>query len=466
MWLVLGTLLISLPIFVPQSEVQQFQEVYWRRAWMFTKPFYPAWFALPQWIFFLWFGGNIVLWTINRSLKFHNKPWRMPYLSIPFLILAIFVIVTYSARNSDYLKKLYAPRDSYILDPATLKLPRNTDTEDDYFAERYEKKAADKPVRSRVKDRLWKVPEEVLNQFTPLSYEYSGGKYKNATINYRLRIPQKLEKGKKYPLMIWLHGVGESGNNNVSQLSHMEPLIPFINGPKQRDFFILATQCPQDNRHWDRSSTKEGKGDAPMTIAMEILDDIIHHYPVDEQAISVFGFSSGGYGVWSMGLEYPGRFAALIPVSCNPHRNVYKFVVNYGTTVWAFNNTGDNSVVFSRIKEEIEQIHNKGGTAYMTTFETKGHDAWRNALLDTPLIDWLMRLQRNPSPYRVPYWITPPERSKNDFFMLFIFPFYLCGLLLFVPIAALVFEKIIEMDARSEKINDEEEDDISDTEIS
>jgi predicted esterase len=243
----------------------------------------------------------------------------------------------------------------------------------------------------------------------------------------------------------------------------MEPLIPFINGPKQRDFFILATQCSKDNQHWDRSSTKEGKGDAPMTITMEILDDVICHYPVDERAISVFGFSSGGYGVWSMGREYPGRFAALIPVSCNPHRNVYKFVVNYGTVVWTFNNIGDNSIVYSRVKEEIEQIHNKGGTAYMTTFETKGHEAWRNALLETPFIDWLMWLQRDPSPYHVPYWITPPERSKNDFFMLFIFPFYLCGLLLFVPIAILTFEKIIEMETRSKKINDYE-DDIDDTE--
>jgi predicted esterase len=424
---------------------------------MFTKPFFPAWFALPQWILFLWFGGNIILWVINRHLKFYNRSWRMPYLSIAFLILTILVIVAYFARGSDYLQQLYAPRNSYILDPAALKLLRTTDAEDDYFVERYEKKAADKPTRSRIKGWLWNVPDEVLNRFTPLSYNYSGGKYKNVTMKYRLRVPQNLEEGKKYPLLIWLHGVGESGNNNVSQLSHMEPLIPFINGHKQRDFFILATQCPAENRLWDRSTTKEGKGDAPMTIAMEILDDVIRNYPVDEQAISVFGFSSGGYGVWSMGREYPGRFAALIPVSCNPHKNVYKFTVNYGTTVWTFNNAGDSGIVHSRVKEEIEQIHNKGGDAYMTTFETKGHEAWRYALLETPLIDWLMRLQRNPSPYRIPYWITPPKRSKNDFFMLFKFPFYLCGLLLFVPISVLALEKIIEMDERNKRIKNEDD---------
>jgi predicted esterase len=452
-WSILGTLLIALPIFVPQSEIQQFQEVYSRRAWMFTKPFYPAWFALPQWILFLWFAGNIALWIRNRYLKFHHRSWRMPYLSVAFLLLSIFIIVTYSAHNSDYLKKLYAPRDSYVRDPASLKLLRLSNTDDDYLVERYEKMASDQPVRSKIPGRLWKVPDLILNKFTPLSYDYSGGKYKNVTMKYRLRIPTKLEEGKKYPLMIWLHGVGESGNDNVSQLSHMEPLIPFINGEKQRNFFILATQCPKDHRLWDRSSTREGsKGDAPMTITMEILDEVIRRYPVDEQAVSVFGFSSGGYGVWSMGREYPGRFAALIPVSCNPHRNVYKFVVNNGTAVWTFNNAGDGGVVHSRVKEEIEQIHNKGGMGYMTIFDTKGHEAWRNALLETPLIDWLMWLQRNPSPYQLPYGTTPPERSKSEFFTLFVFPFYLCGLLLFVPILVIAFEKIIEMDMRSEEI--------------
>jgi predicted esterase len=383
----------------------------------------------------------------------------MPYFSVAFLILSVFIIVTYFAHNSDFLKQLYAPRDSYLRDPAALKLLRQTDTEDDFLVADYEKKASDKPARSAIKGRLWHISSDIINRFTPLSYDYSGGKYKNTTMKYQLRIPKVLEDGKKYPLLIWLHGVGESGDNNVSQLSHMEPLIPFINGPKQRDFFILATQCPKDSQLWDRSSTKEGKGDAPMTIAMEILDDVIRNYPVDKQAVSVFGFSSGGYGVWSMGRNYPGRFAALIPVSCNPHRNVYKFTADYGTAVWTFNNAVDRGLVHSRIKEEIEQVHNKNGTAYMTTFDAKGHEAWRSALLETPLIDWLLWIQRNPSPYRVPFWVTPPERSKNDFFMLFLFPFYFCAvLLLFVPISVLAFEKIIEMDERAKRINDGEYD--------
>jgi predicted esterase len=446
----LGLLLIALSVFVPQTEITAFRDACSRHAWMLKKSFLPAWVALPQWLLFLWCFGNMFLWIVNRYRKFHNQPQRMPYLSVPFLALTIFVLVTYSARNSDYLKKLYASRESFIRDPAALKLLRQSTDEDDSLVNRYEKMATDKPVRSKIQGRLWKIPDPIRHKFIELPYQYTGGKYKNATIKYRLRIPRELEPGKKYPLLIWLHGVGESGNNNVSQLSHMEPLIPFINGERQRDFFILATQCPADNKLWDRSSTKEGKGDAPMTIAMEILDAVIRRYPVDEQAVSVLGFSSGGYGVWSMGREFPERFAALIPISCNPHKNMYKYVVNSGTAVWVFNNAGDKSIVHSRVREEIEQIHDKGGTAYLTTFETNGHEAWRNALLETPLIDWLMWIRRDAPPDRIPYGLSPPERPKHQIFMLFRFPFYLCGLLLFVPPIALLFEKIIKEEAANQ----------------
>lgn len=449
-WAVLGILLMSLPFLNFQTEIEKFQEAHSRNAWMLLKPFWPAWFAWPQWIFFFWIAYNLFAWTISRSWKRNERSRRLPILSIPLLVLTILGTVAWCAHDSEYLNRFYAPAGSYVREPAMLKSLRQNFQEDDYLVAKYEKMAEEQPKKSKVQGRLWRVPDIITRKFKPFSYEYTGGKYKNAEMRYRLRIPQKLEEGKKYPLLIWLHGVGESGDDNISQLSHMEPLIPFIEGPTQRDFFILATQCPKDNRHWGRSSTTEGKGDAPMTIAMEILGDAIKKYPVDEQAISVFGFSSGGYGVWSMGRAYPGRFAALIPVSCNPHRDMHKYVVNYETSVWTFNYSKDGGVVLPRVQEEIEGIHNKGGTAYMTTFESGGHQVWRNALLETPLIDWLMWVRLDSSPYRVPYWDNTPERSDNDFFMLFIFPLYLSGILLFLgPLVVIGFEKMIELESRS-----------------
>ncbi|MDR2641914.1 MAG: hypothetical protein LBC74_03895 [Planctomycetaceae bacterium] len=261
-------------------------------------------------------------------------------------------------------------------------------------------------------------------------------------MNYRLHIPENIDPNKKYPLLLWLHGVGECGKDNISQLAHMEPLIPFITGEKQRHFFILATQCPADNKMWDISKSKDDeKGDANMTIAMDILDDVIKNYPVDNEAISVFGLSSGGYGVMSIAMKYKGRFATLIPVACNPHKDVYKYTAEHNTAVWILNNTGDKSVIVKRIEEEVKLIHENNGNAYMTNFEDKGHQAWRNAFLHTPLIDWILWYQRNPSPYKPPYGIAIPHRPENEFFKLFSLPLYASVALVFLPLLVITTEK-------------------------
>ncbi len=274
-WIVLGLLLMSLPFFVSQSIIDNFRDAHSRNAWLLLKEYWPAWFAWPQWILFFWIVYNLVAWANNRAWKRNNSARRLPILSIPFFILASLAVLAYCAHGSAYLNKFYAPRGHYSLAPSTLKPLQKIPEVDDYLdpLEKYETAAKAMPSRSKKQGQLWAIRDVVSKNFKPFSYHYSGGRYNNVEMKYRLRLPEKLESGKKYPLLIWLHGVGESGDDNISQLSHMEPLIPFIDGPTQKDFFILVTQCPKDNSHWGRSSTDEGKGDAPMTIAMEILDE-------------------------------------------------------------------------------------------------------------------------------------------------------------------------------------------------
>ncbi|MDR1924483.1 MAG: hypothetical protein LBQ66_08910, partial [Planctomycetaceae bacterium] len=162
----------------------------------------------------------------------------------------------------------------------------------------------------------------------------------------------------------------------------------------------------------------------------------------DNNAISIFGISSGGYGVMTMAIKFPGRFATLFPIACNPHRNLHKYTIDHNTALWMLNNAGDKDIVFSRIEEEVEQIHGKNGTAYMTKFDNKGHESWRNALLETPLIDWMLWYERNPSPYKPPYNIIPPNRTEKEFFKLFILPLYANCILILLPITMLIIAKI------------------------
>jgi predicted esterase len=441
-WVLLSVSMIVLAIIIPQSEVDKFREALSHNAWLLTKPFFPDWFALSCWVLFFWVSINFFIWLIRHYFNSIKFIANVPYLSLPFLILTAAVSTIYVGYDSDYVKKIYTPHEHYVRSETAMKSMREQLNTDNPTDPEYEKIAQRLPVRSRVRGQTWQIPEAVLSRFTSLSYQYTGGRYKNETINYRLHIPENIDTNKKYPLLLWLHGVGECGKDNISQLAHMEPLVPLITGEKQRQFFILATQCPADNKMWDTSKSKDDeKGDANMAIAVEVLDDVIKNYPVDSGAISVFGISSGGYGVMSIAMKYKGRFATLIPVACNPHKNLHECTVKYNTAIWMFNNTGDKDIVFRRIEEEVKTIHENNGIAFSTSFNDKGHHAWRHALLCTPLIDWILWYQRNPSLYKPPYRTIISQRTGDDFFKLFILPFYISGTLMLLPLLILATEK-------------------------
>ncbi|MGL6193276.1 MAG: alpha/beta hydrolase-fold protein, partial [Thermoguttaceae bacterium] len=159
----------------------------------------------------------------------------------------------------------------------------------------------------------------VVDCFAAMKYHYTGGRYDNEPIKFRMLFPTYIDPDKKYPLVIWFHGVGESGDDNTRQLSHVQSTIEFLTGKGKLDFFMIVTQCPADNTNWTASvEGGDGKGDAPLTIANEILETVIQEYPIDTNKISVFGLCSGGNAAWEYTRQHPGRFAAMVAGSATP----------------------------------------------------------------------------------------------------------------------------------------------------
>ncbi len=156
--------------------------------------------------------------------------------------------------------------------------------------------------------------KSVVDCFDEMSYNYTGGRYNNEEIKFRLRSPNNIKLHKKYPLVVWFHGKGESGDDNRRQLAHLQYTLEFLVGPKSLDFFMLVTQCPKDNPYWNTSVSQEGKGDAPVTIAMEIFEHLIEEYPIDKSMISTFGQCSGAVGSWELIKKYPELIAAVTPI--------------------------------------------------------------------------------------------------------------------------------------------------------
>lgn len=270
---------------------------------------------------------------------------------------------------------------------------------------------------------------ETADFFDEMSYVYTGGRYVDQEIRFRLRQPERLVPGRRYPLIVWFHGNGEGGEDNMRQLAHIHYGIRSIAGPTNRDFFLLATQNPGDNKAWRLNVSREdGKGDSGTTVLREIMDTLIEEYPIDEDCIGVCGVSSGGEAAWHFVMETPDRFAAMVSCSGEPPEGAASLT---DLSVWAFACTGDRGVSFEKVRDTIDEINRSGGTAQLTAIDSNSHDSWTDALRDKQVLSWLA-VQRRGSILAPPPGFGMKSRTAMQAFLLFGLPILALTAVLFL----------------------------------
>jgi|GEM_PF-1416419 len=301
--------------------------------------------------------------------------------------------------------------------------------------------------------------------FEERSFHYTGGKYDNAEIRYRLRVPQKIVRGRKYPLIVHLHGIGEAGNDNRHSLAHLHSILPLLIGPEQQDFFLLVLQCPRDERHWTFKPTKDGN----LDVVAALTDHVIQNNPIDERRLSTFGLSSGGAGVWAWIARNPEKFAAAAPAATTFPGN-YRVIPELNQTpVWVFVNKGDAGVAIPPLLEAKRHFEASNGYMRLTQLDQGGHASWRPALDEYNCFSWMIAQKRggwfNPPPERKIY----QSRSLVSSFFAFFLPLGLAaGLIVFQRslYCEIFHQKITEKlyHSQQEDAGEEEESKIDDTE--
>jgi predicted esterase len=242
-----------------------------------------------------------------------------------------------------------------------------------------------------------------------------------------LRVPQKIKPGKKYPLVIHLHGVGEAGNDNTLSLAHLHSILPLMIGEKQQDFFLLVTQCPGNNRYWRSSENKDGN----LDVALAAMENVINNYPIDEQRLSVFGLSSGGHGAWLLLLKCPEKFAAAAIASISAPDSPYLSKLT-SFPIWTFRNKNDKAASVESIREARRIINGSGGFMKLTQFDLDGHAAWHPVMDEYNCFSWMIAQKRGG-------WFNQPlerkiytYRSMSNCFFAFFLPLLLAtGMLIF-----------------------------------
>ena len=244
--------------------------------------------------------------------------------------------------------------------------------------------------------------DEDVQQFEEQTYEYTGGEYHNEPFKYRLLKPLSIEPGKLYPVILFLHGAGERGSDNIMQIKHFPEVMVKPENREKYACFLVVPQCRTDKKWVDRSWSSFKSQDMPaepsdqMKVAIGALDYVMKTYPCDPDRVYLTGISMGGYGSWDLAARMPERFAAVSPICGGGDDKQAGRLVNL--PIWAWHGDVDTAVPVSRSREMIAAIEKAGGHPKYTELPGVGHNSWTTAYTRPDgVIPWLFEQVRKPA---------------------------------------------------------------------
>jgi poly(3-hydroxybutyrate) depolymerase/lysophospholipase L1-like esterase len=217
----------------------------------------------------------------------------------------------------------------------------------------------------------------------------------NAVLRYRYGKPRRTEPGRKYPLVLCLHGAGERGADNAKQVGHFRPILDAI--AAATPCYVVIPQVPADQRWatYGWSAQTEDMQDSPtqvLALTKQLIESLVASEPVDRDKIYVTGLSMGGYGTWEAIQRWPDFFAAAVPVCGGGDVKTAPKVK--GLPIWAWHGDADPTINVSKTIRMIDAITEAGGDPKATYIQNGGHAAWVNAYRDPELVKWLLKQRR------------------------------------------------------------------------
>ena len=203
------------------------------------------------------------------------------------------------------------------------------------------------------------------------------------SINYLIFLPEESNSdgsktSKQWPLMIFLHGAGERGNDLDLVKKWGPPKI--VQTDKSFPFVLVSPQCPA-RRNWNVEHLKE------------LIDHVANQYKIDQRKIYLTGLSMGGHGTWATASAHPDLFAAIAPVCGFGNVNTANKLVDVPT--WAFHGEADKVVPLSATTDMVRAIRKNGGDRVkLTIYAGVGHNSWTPTYANQDLFRWMLTKQK------------------------------------------------------------------------
>lgn len=242
---------------------------------------------------------------------------------------------------------------------------------------------------------LLAIPATVVAQFK--EYEKKQFIQGADTLNYRILYPVDFSEEKEYPVVLFLHGAGERGDNNESHLTHGGQL--FLENREEFPAIVIFPQAPQED-YWAKVEVNrdsipyvfnfqnEEEPTRALHLAMALLTSVTSEKYVDRDRIYVGGLSMGGMGTYEILSRMPGSFAAAFAI-CGGADPAIVSKYPEGFNIWIFHGEQDDIVPPAFSKTMAREINSAGGNAKLSLYPDDNHNSWDSAFAEPYLLPWL-----------------------------------------------------------------------------
>lgn len=211
--------------------------------------------------------------------------------------------------------------------------------------------------------------------------------FKNAdgtTSPYVVFVPKDYDGTKEYPIILFLHGAGETNNPKAKKEGKMPVEVGI--GPaikkREKDFPFIVVIPRAEGFGWTATSAN-GKR------ALAMLDEVMKEYKVDPKRQYLTGLSMGGMGTWSIAIAHPDRFAAIAPICGRGDTSAAAKIKDL--PCWCFHGDADTAVKVEGSREMIDAIKKAGGEPKYTEYPGVGHNSWDKAYGTDELYTWFLK---------------------------------------------------------------------------
>ncbi|GAA3990659.1 alpha/beta hydrolase-fold protein [Mucilaginibacter dorajii] len=227
------------------------------------------------------------------------------------------------------------------------------------------------------------------------------------TLRYRIMYPSNYEAGHSYPLVVFLHGAGERGNDNEKQLWHGADLFLGDSVRKKFPAIVVFPQCPTDSS-WSRftkmtdTTTADVRNRALNTYALTtperlvklLINKLVRRRVADKNRIYLGGLSLGGFGVYDLVIHYPKYFAAAFTISAQANVKLYTQKARY-FPIWIFHGDSDNTISVQPDRDLYKAMQGVGAkNVKYTEYPGVQHNSWDNAFAEPKLLPWLFSFRK------------------------------------------------------------------------